>query len=115
MQEPAHYAQAPEFQSDGFFDATVCAWYESGAASWQCGPVEFAADETDGADWLFELLTEADDARAFASFAEDHHECFVDREAVEAVMTPRRRHSQACDRSSSPCRPNSVGWLSAVR
>ncbi|MEU9045651.1 MULTISPECIES: hypothetical protein [unclassified Kitasatospora] len=82
----AHYAQVPEFQFLDFFDATVCAWYETGSTSWQCGPVEFADGETDGADWLFELLTEADGARAFAGFAEDDHQRSVDGEAVAAVL-----------------------------
>ncbi|MBO1414912.1 hypothetical protein [Streptomyces sp. FH025] len=83
----AHYAQVPEFQFDGFFDATVCAWHETGSAGWQCGPVEFADGETDGANWLFELLTAADGTRAFVGFAEDYYERPVDREAVESVLT----------------------------
>ncbi|MFE6049237.1 hypothetical protein ACFQ6N_00590 [Kitasatospora sp. NPDC056446] len=82
----AQYAEAPEFVFLDFFDATVCAWFETGSTSWQCGPVEFADGETDGADWLFRLLTEADGAGAFVGFAEDYHECSVDRAAVEAVL-----------------------------
>ncbi|MER7757122.1 hypothetical protein [Kitasatospora sp. NPDC097643] len=82
----AQYAQAPEFQLDGFFDATVCAWRETGAAAWQCGPVEFAEDERDGADWLFDLLTDADGVQAFVSFTEDSYERSVDREAVASVL-----------------------------
>ncbi|MEV8326631.1 hypothetical protein [Kitasatospora sp. NPDC056731] len=82
----AHYAQAPEFQLEGFFDATVCAWRETGGADWRCGPVEFADGETDGADWLFDLLTDADGTEAFVGYAEDHHEQSVDREAVAAVL-----------------------------
>ncbi|WP_406095643.1 hypothetical protein [Kitasatospora purpeofusca] len=81
----AHYAQAPEFQFEGLFDATVCAWRESGAAEWRCGPVEFAPDETDGAEGLFGLLVDGD-PEAYAGFAEDYFERAVDREAVAAVL-----------------------------
>ncbi|MFF3002606.1 hypothetical protein ACFVTF_07350 [Kitasatospora sp. NPDC057940] len=82
----AHYAQAPEFQFEGFFDATVCAWRETRGTGWRCGPVEFADGETDGADWLFDLLTAADGTEAFVGYAEEHHERSVDREAVAAVL-----------------------------
>ncbi|MFJ3903275.1 hypothetical protein [Streptomyces sp. NPDC090025] len=82
----AHYATAPEFEFDGFFDATVCAWREQGATSWQCGPVEFAADESDGADHLFELLTDGS-TDAYLSFAEDYFERAIDRDAVAAILT----------------------------
>ncbi|WP_240138047.1 hypothetical protein [Streptomyces sp. MUM 178J] len=82
----AHYPTAPEFQFDGFFDATVCVWREKEAKSWQCGPVEFASDESDGADWLFELLTDGS-ADAYVSFAEDYFERSIDRDAVAAILT----------------------------
>ncbi|MEU3567821.1 hypothetical protein AB0E96_05200 [Kitasatospora sp. NPDC036755] len=84
----AHYAQAPEFQFDGFFDATVCAWYETGAGGggWQCGPVEFTDGDTDGADWMFDVLTGADSTQAFLEYAEDYYERAFDREAVSAVL-----------------------------
>ncbi|MEV0189809.1 hypothetical protein AB0I39_14890 [Kitasatospora purpeofusca] len=81
----AHYAQTPEFQFEGFFDATVCAWRERAAAEWRCGPVEFGAGETDGAEGLFGLLV-GEGPEAYAGFAED---CFgrpVDRAAVAAVL-----------------------------
>ncbi|MEE1821642.1 hypothetical protein PUR61_05445 [Streptomyces sp. BE20] len=81
----AHYAETPEFQFEGFFDATVCAWRESGASEWRCGPVEFAPDESDGADWLFGLLVDGS-PDAYVSFAEDYFERAVDREAVAAVL-----------------------------
>ncbi|MFI9311032.1 hypothetical protein [Streptomyces triculaminicus] len=81
----AHYAMAPEFQFDEFFDATVCAWRETEAAEWHCGPVEFDADESDGADWLFGLLADGS-ADAYASFAEDYYEKAVNLEAVRAVL-----------------------------
>ncbi|MFF7994721.1 hypothetical protein ACFZDG_33730 [Kitasatospora xanthocidica] len=83
----AHYARAEEFLLEGFFDATVCAWYETGSTAWRCGPVEFADDEGDGADWLFDLLTPADGVRAFADYAEESYERSVDEEAVAAVLT----------------------------
>ncbi|MFE1574657.1 hypothetical protein [Streptomyces fradiae] len=82
----AHYPAAPEFRFDGFFDATVCVWRERGAGSWQCGPVEFAPDETDGADWLFELLTDGS-ADAYVGFAADCYERSIDRDAVTAILS----------------------------
>ncbi|WP_242548224.1 hypothetical protein [Streptomyces sp. SCA2-2] len=54
----AHYPEDPEFQFEGFFDATVCVWREKNAPTWSCGPVTFTADESDGADGLFDLLTD---------------------------------------------------------
>ncbi|MFG3497916.1 hypothetical protein [Streptomyces sp. NPDC047928] len=81
----AHYPAAPEFQFDGFFDATVCVWREKEAESWQCGPVEFASDESDGADRLFELLTDGS-TDAYVSFAEDYFERSIDRDAVAAIL-----------------------------
>ncbi|MCX4683881.1 hypothetical protein OG401_06070 [Kitasatospora purpeofusca] len=81
----AHYAQTPEFQFEGFFDATVCAWRECGAAEWRCGPVEFGPEERDGAEELFGLLVDAG-PEAYAGFAEDYFERPVDRGAVAAVL-----------------------------
>ncbi|GAA2158242.1 hypothetical protein GCM10009760_61100 [Kitasatospora kazusensis] len=81
----AHYTEAPEFQCHGFFDATVCAWREDGDTEWRCGPVEFAPDESDGADWLFGLLLDGS-PDAYVSFAEDYFERSVDRDAVAAVL-----------------------------
>ncbi|WP_237525810.1 hypothetical protein [Streptomyces sp. SID4985] len=43
----AHCATTPELQFEGFLDATVCAWRETGAAAWRCGPVTFADDESE--------------------------------------------------------------------
>ncbi|MEU1823079.1 hypothetical protein ABZ502_11680 [Streptomyces abikoensis] len=81
----AHYPVDPEFQFDGFFDATVCAWYETGADGWRCGPVEFGAGESDGAEWLFDLLADGSPG-AYAEFAEDYYERQVDPGAVAAVL-----------------------------
>ncbi|MFE6867728.1 hypothetical protein ACFVFS_14300 [Kitasatospora sp. NPDC057692] len=81
----AHYAEAPEFQFDGFFDATVCVWREEGDTEWRCGPVEFTPDESDGADWLFGLLID-ESPDAYVNFAEDYFERSVDRDAVAAVL-----------------------------
>ncbi|MFG2819080.1 DUF4240 domain-containing protein [Kitasatospora sp. NPDC048365] len=79
------YPAAPEFLLDGFFDATVCVWREHGDAEWRCGSVEFDADGTDGADWLFELLLDGS-PDAYVSYAEDYLEIPVDRAAVAAVL-----------------------------
>ncbi|MFJ6935569.1 hypothetical protein [Streptomyces sp. NPDC101132] len=81
----AHYPSAPEFRFDGFFDATVCAWRETGSARWACGPVEFGGGESDGADWLFDLLADGS-PEAYARFAEDYYERPVDLEAVRSVL-----------------------------
>ncbi|MFB7125957.1 hypothetical protein [Kitasatospora sp. NPDC056273] len=116
----AEFAQAPEFQFDGFFDATVCAWYEAGSGGWRCGPVEFAEGETDGADWLFDILTGSDPAQAFIDFAEEYHERPVDREAVEAVLKGApldRRMVAALSATASfdavAARAHAVGWAVA--
>lgn len=82
----AHYPVAPEFRFDGFFDATVCVWREKTATAWKHGAVEFADDESDGADWLFGLLTDGTPA-AYVSFAEDYFERTIDRDAVTAILT----------------------------
>ncbi|MFD0561061.1 hypothetical protein ACFQ2M_02740 [Kitasatospora saccharophila] len=81
----AHYPEAPEFRFEGFFDATVCAWRESGDTGWRCGPVEFADDESDGADWLFDLVVDGS-PEAYVSHTEEYLERSVDRDAVAAVM-----------------------------
>ncbi|MER8032862.1 hypothetical protein ABTZ78_28290 [Streptomyces bauhiniae] len=66
--------------------ATVCAWRETGADAWRCGPVRFAPGESDGAGWLFGLLADGS-PEAYAEFAEDYWERPVDVEAVRAVLT----------------------------
>ncbi|MCC3769416.1 hypothetical protein [Streptomyces sp. UNOC14_S4] len=81
----ARYPTLPELQLEGFFDATICVWRETGAAAWQCGPVAFGADESDGADWLFELLT-ADGPEAYAEYAEDMYKRRLAPEDVGAVL-----------------------------
>ncbi|MEU7107376.1 hypothetical protein ABZ951_20290 [Streptomyces sp. NPDC046215] len=82
----ARYAAEPAFQLDGFFDATVCAWRETGDDAWRCGPVVFEDGESDGADFLFEQLLDAD-GTAYADWAEDIFERPVDRAAVAAVFS----------------------------
>ncbi|KIQ65526.1 hypothetical protein TR51_16845 [Kitasatospora griseola] len=81
----AHYAQAPEFQFMDFFDATVCVWRETADTAWRCGPVEFAPDERDGADWMFDLVADGT-PEAYVDFAEDYFERPVARDAVAAIM-----------------------------
>ncbi|MFD8913398.1 hypothetical protein [Streptomyces sp. NPDC059575] len=89
----AHYATTPELQFEGFLDATVCAWRETGAAAWHCGPVTFAADESDGTEWLFDLLADGS-AEAYANFAEENWDRPIDLDAVRAILTgaPLTRH-----------------------
>ncbi|MFI9276091.1 hypothetical protein ACIGXM_36235 [Kitasatospora sp. NPDC052896] len=81
----AHYPADPELQSDGFFEATVCAWREAGASAWQCGPVVFAEGESDGAGWLFGVLADGS-AEAVSRDAEDYHGRPVNRDAVAAIL-----------------------------
>ncbi|MFF0298356.1 hypothetical protein ACFYST_33450 [Kitasatospora sp. NPDC004614] len=81
----ARYAKEPEFQFEGFFDASVCAWREAGDSAWRCGPVEFGPHESDGGGWLFDLVVDGS-PDAFVGFAEDYYERSVDRDAVAAVL-----------------------------
>ncbi|MFD0526728.1 hypothetical protein [Kitasatospora arboriphila] len=81
----ARYPADPELQFEGFFDATVCAWRETGADAWQCGPVAFGPGESDGAGWLFELLVDGS-AEAVRRDAEDYYGRAVDPQAVAAVL-----------------------------
>ncbi|MEV7598646.1 hypothetical protein AB0O91_14815 [Kitasatospora sp. NPDC089797] len=82
----AHYPADPELQSDGFFEATLCAWREVGASAWQCGPVVFTEGESDGAGQLFGVLANGS-AEAVSRDAEDFHGRPVDRDAVAAILS----------------------------
>ncbi|WP_223244112.1 hypothetical protein [Streptomyces sp. CBMA156] len=95
----------------------MCAWYETGSGGWQCGPVDFTDGDTDGADWLFEVLTGAEAARAFIDYAEEYHERSVDREAVESVLkgAPLDRRTvsalaDAADFDAVAARARALGW-----
>jgi len=81
----AHYPADPELQSDGLFEATVCAWREVGASAWQCGPVVLAEGKSDGAGWLFGVLADGS-AEAVSRDAEDYHGRPVNRDAVAAIL-----------------------------
>lgn len=63
----------------------MCAWHETGADGWRCGPVAFGAGESDGAEWLFGLLVDGSPG-AYVKFAEDYYERPVDPGAVAAVL-----------------------------
>ncbi|GAA2746707.1 MULTISPECIES: hypothetical protein [Kitasatospora] len=90
------YPSAPLFQCEDFFDATVCLWRETGDGEWRSGPVEFEDGETDGSDWLFDLLVDRS-PDAYLRHAADYYELSVDRDAVAAVLagTPLTRRSVA--------------------
>ncbi|NVI29625.1 hypothetical protein EK410_09700 [Streptomyces sp. CAI-17] len=90
----AHYPEDPEFQFEEFLDATVCVWREKNAPTWSCGPVTFTADESDGADWLFTLLTDGT-PDTYVAYAEDYFERPVTRTAVATVQsgTPLTRET----------------------
>ncbi|MFF3068951.1 hypothetical protein ACFVSN_01955 [Kitasatospora sp. NPDC057904] len=112
----AHYPADPELQSDGFFEATVCAWREAGASAWQCGPVVFAEGESDGAGWLFGVLADGS-AEAVGRDAEDYHGRPVDRDAVAAILagSPLTRRvvaalEPALDLEASAARARRIGY-----
>jgi hypothetical protein len=75
------------FQFDGFFDATLCLWRESGDGTWRCGPVEFDgyASSNDGSGWMFNELVEGGVA-GYLEYAEPYFERTIAPEAVEAVL-----------------------------
>ncbi|MEV7547626.1 hypothetical protein [Streptomyces sp. NPDC089915] len=100
----ARYPADPELRFEDFFDATVCAWRETGADAWRCGPVEFGTGESDGAGWLFELVADGS-AEAICADAEEYHGRPVDRRAVAALLagTPLdRRTVGALDPAADP-------------
>jgi hypothetical protein len=77
----------PAFQEvDGTALATVVFWRERTDPAWKCGPVEIPVDEpdVDGADWLFELLTDGQ-PEAYVKFAEEYYEITPDLESVRHV------------------------------
>jgi hypothetical protein len=76
MDEPAFADE------DGRRLVTTCFWRRTEDAEWSCGPVKNVAD--DGADELFELLTEPR-PEAYLTFAEDYYEQALDLEAVRHV------------------------------
>lgn len=69
-------------------------WREKNAPTWSCGPVTFTADESDGADWLFTLLTDGT-PDTYVAYAEDYFERPVTRTAVATVQsgTPLTRET----------------------
>ncbi|MDH6114845.1 hypothetical protein P3T36_001196 [Kitasatospora sp. MAP12-15] len=81
----ARYAGEPAFQFDDFFDATVCAWRETGDTAWRCGAVVFEDGDSDGAEWLFDLLADGG-AEAYAEYASAYFGRPIDRPAVASVL-----------------------------
>jgi hypothetical protein len=77
-------AHEPAFsEPDGTLRATVCFWREQSDPAWSCGPVEVptAREDSDGASWLFAILT-ASSPQAYRQFARDYYELDVDLDAV---------------------------------
>jgi hypothetical protein len=62
--------------------ATVCFWRTTDDTAWRCGPVENA--DTDGADWLFELVADGR-PEAYLTFAEEYYERALDLEPIRHV------------------------------
>jgi hypothetical protein len=83
---PAEFNDAmdePAFaDEEGLRLVTACFWRRTAEAAWSCGPVKNNAD--DGADKLFELLTDPS-PEAYLTFAEDYYEQALDLEAVRHV------------------------------
>ncbi|GLF99178.1 hypothetical protein [Streptomyces yaizuensis] len=115
----ARHTADPAFLFDGFLDATVCVWREPGDDAWRCGPVAFGPDasaEPDGAERLFELVTDGTGG-AYTAYAEDIHELSVDRAAVSAVLagSPLERAtvlalSPTADLAAVAARARSLGF-----
>ncbi|MEU2651083.1 hypothetical protein AB0A84_21875 [Streptomyces albidoflavus] len=61
-------------------------WREKNAPTWSCGPVTFTADESDGADRLFTLLTDGT-PDTYVAYSEDYFERPVARTAVAAIRS----------------------------
>jgi hypothetical protein len=86
----SRWAEEEAFQFDGFFDATLCVWRESGDSAWRCGPVEFDgyASSNDGSGWMFDELVEGGVA-GYLRHAESYFERTIAPEAVEAILAGR--------------------------
>ncbi|MCC5574865.1 hypothetical protein IMZ11_04340 [Microtetraspora sp. AC03309] len=77
----------PAFTRDGVPDVTACLWRTATGTRWQTGEIDFAG-HSDGADWLFGLLTERS-ADAYRTWACDYFETEVPLAAVEHVHALR--------------------------
>lgn len=83
----AHWAEEEAFLFNGFFDATVCIWRETGDTAWHCGPVEFDGDASsdDGSGWLFNAVVEGS-VHSYLDHAEYYFEREIDGDAVRAIL-----------------------------
>jgi hypothetical protein len=80
MTEPAFSA------ADGTLLATALLWRETADPAWSYGDIESDAD--DGADWLFEILTDPT-PEAFHEFAQQAYDLDVDLNAIRHVYRLR--------------------------
>jgi hypothetical protein len=80
----AKYTRHRAFLWQGTFDATVVIWRELRDRTWNCGPVVFGRNESDGADWMFEHIL--DGAAGYAHFARIFFDRDVNPLAVESVL-----------------------------
>ncbi|HST83097.1 MAG TPA: hypothetical protein VLL08_15285 [Kineosporiaceae bacterium] len=79
----------PAFSFDGLLKATVCLWRQHGDERWQSGDIEFPPGaDPDGADWLFQVVVEADPA-FYRQFAESWHERTLDEDTVREIFALR--------------------------
>ncbi|NUR94862.1 MAG: hypothetical protein HOV67_06320 [Kribbellaceae bacterium] len=70
------------FNDNGTPRATVCFWRTADDGAWRCGPV--ANVDSDGADWLFELIADGR-PEAYLTFAEEYYEVALDLEPIRYV------------------------------
>jgi hypothetical protein len=83
------WVNEPAFSFDDLLKATVCLWREHGDERWRAGDVEFPeGDDPDGADWLFQVVVEADPV-VYRRFAEAFHERTIEDDAVREVFALR--------------------------
>lgn len=84
------YVEEPAFSDeDGMPVVTACTWRETADGRWSAGTIDFpyaAAEETDGAGHLFQLLVDRT-PDAFQRWAEDYYEVPVDLEVVRRVFS----------------------------
>jgi hypothetical protein len=73
----------PAFSEDsGILLATVVFWREAAAPAWSCGEVALPTPDADGADDLFEILTDAR-PEAYQEYAQEYYEVDVDLRSVQ--------------------------------
>lgn len=82
-------ADEPAFADEtGTPYVTVCLWREPGDDAWRHGDIDFPGGYEDGADWLFDLLTDGT-PDVFRDWAQEYYEQPVDLDAVRHLYAGR--------------------------